>query len=167
MSASNKLIVSLAQNLDADKKNQARSNIGAVGAFTQQVQLGTHTVTNDEADSGVFDIQLSHHSAGLYILCITVQSGKDDGLNTDRYPMRISADLNHADGRSTVELETSALERIDNSGNWLANIASLLPNTVNASSIYLHLYFGRNKIPANSTINFIIKYYLLSETKPS
>ncbi len=30
MSASNKLIFSLAQNLDIDKRNQARKNIGAV-----------------------------------------------------------------------------------------------------------------------------------------
>lgn len=33
MSASNKLIFSLEQNLDTDEKNQARKNIGAVGCF--------------------------------------------------------------------------------------------------------------------------------------
>jgi len=35
MSASNKLIFSLAQNLDIDEKNRVRENLGAVRCFMQ------------------------------------------------------------------------------------------------------------------------------------
>jgi hypothetical protein len=48
MSASNKLIFSLAQNLDIDEKNQARKNIGAVGSFQQSTQTETVTLSNDQ-----------------------------------------------------------------------------------------------------------------------
>jgi hypothetical protein len=48
MSASNKLIFSLAQNLDIDEKNQACKNIGAVGSFQQSTQTETVTLSNEQ-----------------------------------------------------------------------------------------------------------------------
>lgn len=168
MSASNKLIFSLAQNLDIDEKNQARKNIGAVGCFGQSYQTATHTITNDEAQHGGFDVTLTHNSPGRYLLKINVYSGTNDGLQSDRYPLRLSAIQNYSGGgQSSVELGTTALERLDSPGPWYANATMILPNTFNATSIVLHLYFGMHKIPANAVLTVTIDYHLLSETDPS
>lgn len=168
MASCNKLIFSLTQNLDINEKNQARNNIGAVGCFDQAYQTVTHTITNDEAQNGGFDITLSHNSPGRYLLKINVYSGPNDGLQSDRYGLRLSAIQNYSGGgQSAVEMSTTALERLDSPGPWYANVTALLPNTFNATSIVLHLYFGTHKVPANAVITVSIDYHLLSETDPS
>lgn len=58
MSASNKLIFSLAQNLDIDEKNQARKNIGAVGCGVLAVFATAEKAT---------DIIVGTEYAGSYV----------------------------------------------------------------------------------------------------
>jgi len=169
MSASNKLIFSLAQNLDIDEKNQARKNIGAVGCFGHPFQTVTHTVTNDESQQGSFDITLSNKAKGRYFLRLSMYSGDNDGLQSDRYPFRITSYINLEGGGQLVsELASSSLDRLDSPGTWYSIFTALLDNTSGtATSIVLHFYFGTHKIQANTTITTTIFYHLVSETEPS
>lgn len=169
MSASNKLIFSLEQNLDIDEKNQARKNIGAVGLFRHNAQSATHTVTNDEAQAGTIEIPLDHFVRGVYLLDVQLYAGSGEGLSNTRIPLRVCFNYHFEGGGHSSSLEhTGALEQIDNTGPWYYGDSIRLHTDLGTlTGIDLEVYWGPWKIQAGKNIDVSISYVLLSETDPS
>jgi hypothetical protein len=168
MSASNKIIFSLAQNLNINEKNQARKNIGAVGFFWDNTQSVSHVVTNDEAQVGTIKIPLQHYDSGVYLLDVRLYAGSGSNLGNTRIPLRVRFEYKFDGGSHSSSLEhTGALEQIDNDGPWYyGDTIRLRTNLGTLTGIDLEVYWGPWKIQANTSIDVTISYVLLSETEP-
>ena len=166
MSASNKLIFSLEQNLDIDEKNQARNNIGAVGAFRQTVQTETVTLSNDQAQNGVIEVATKFNS-GHYIMNVELYIATGSNVSDSRVPVRLTFSYNNG-GSTNDTMWTSALERFNNSAPWYAGLtmadAYVGPML---TSRKLRINWEPWKIQAGVSIQVTISYLLISETEPS
>ena len=166
MSASNKLIFSLEQNLDIDEKNRARNNIGAVGAFRQQIQSENITLTNDQAQAGHIAVPLTHHNLGAYLLNVELYAATGSNISDQRVPIRL--ELRYNNGSSSSVMWTSALERFNSNAPWYAGLSILDNSGINPlTSLELIVKWEPGKIQTGVTLGLTIEYTLLSETEPS
>lgn len=166
MSASNKLIFSLEQNLDIDEKNQARKNIGAVAAISQSIQSENITLTNDQAQAGHIVVPLTHHNLGAYLLNVELYAATGSNISDQRVPIRL--ELRYNGGSSSSVMWTSALEKFNNSAPWYAGLSILDNSGINPlTSLELIVKWEPWKIQTGVTIGLTVEYILLSETEPS
>ena len=166
MSASNKLIFSLAQNLDIDEKNQARNNIGAVGAFRQSVQTETVTLSSDQAQNGVIEVATKFDS-GHYIMNVELYIATGSNVSDSRVPVRLTFVYNNV-GPTDDTMWTSALEQFNNNAPWYAGLtmADAYVGPI-LTSRKLRINWEPSKIQAGVSIQVTISYLLISETEPS
>ena len=166
MSASNKLIFSLAQNLDIDEKNRARNNIGAVAAIRQSIQSENITLTNDQAQAGQIAVPLTHHNLGAYLLNVELYAATSSNISDQRVPIRL--ELRYNNGSSSSVMWTSAIERFNSNAPWYAGLSILDNSGINPlTSLELIVKWEPWKIQTGVTLGLTIEYTLLSETEPS
>lgn len=166
MSASNKLIFSLEQNLDINEKNRARKNIGAVAAIRQVTQDESITLTNDQAQRGRIEVPLDNHDIGTYLLNVELYATTSSSISDQRVPIRLYFQYSNALASATEW--TSALERLNSNSPWYAGLSMLPSSTITQHTVKnLVVYWEPLKIQAGVTIRLTIEYILLSETEPS
>lgn len=113
MSASNKLIFSLAQTLTDDEKSQACKNIGAARTAYYPSLTGSHQITQTEAQNGVIKFGLTMPNAlknnCLVLFQVEIDVPTSANLGQNSYPVLVELRLTDADSGTAHETMASGV----------------------------------------------------------
>lgn len=120
MSASNKLIFSLAQNLTADEQNRACKNIGAIRGYTITPVSGSHQISQSEASSGGMSFNAMFSGVGGIVLYdVGIEVPPSANLGQNMYPVIITLDLTfEGGGTAALKVATGVLCRTSQNASW-------------------------------------------------
>lgn len=162
MSASNKLIFSLKQNLTDDEKSQACKNIGAIRGYTIATVSGSHQISSSEAQSGTMTFNaLFTGVKGVVLYDVGIEVPPSANLGQNIYPIVITLNITREGGGTSAEkVATGVLCRTSNGQNWClyANFAYdfdvvAMPIT----NLMIQIDWGEWVIPQSTEIVYSIR----------
>ena len=168
MSASNKLIFSLAQNLTDAEKYQGRTNLGTFGMYDIVEAEQSQTVGGGSVNLP-YTVGSSLHK-GVYLLNIDLSVTPDGLVPTDKaVPCVIFVDMNRAGGGVTgLKRFTGALTRIESSGGYELGMSVMLPVDIdNALSFRFNCEFEIGKLPQGTVVKFNAEGVLIGNVEPT
>jgi hypothetical protein len=168
MSASNKLIFSLAQNLTDSEKYQGRTNLGTFGMYDIAEAEQSQTVGGGSVNLQ-YTVGSSLHN-GVYLLNIDLSVSPDGLVPTDKaVPCVIFVDMNRSGGGVTpISRFTGALTRIESSGGYELGMSVMLPVDVdNALSFRFNCEFEIGKLPQGTVVKFNAEGVLIGNVEPT
>ncbi len=120
MSASNKLIFSLAQNLDIDEKNQACKNIGAIRGYNVNTITGSHQISQSEAQTGTMTFSVFNSGIkGVMLYNVGIEVPASANLSQNVYPVQVKLNFTfEGGGTSYATVATGVLCRTGNDRAW-------------------------------------------------
>ena len=162
MSASNKLIFSLAQNLTADEQNRACKNIGAIRGYTITPVSGSHQISNSEAQSGTMTFNaLFSGIKGVVFYDVGIEVPSSANLGQNMYPVIVQLNLTfEGGGTSSFKVATGVLCRTGQNQNWClyANFAyDFDVHNQTLTNVMIQVDWGEWVIPQSTEIIYTIR----------
>lgn len=156
MSASNKLIFSLAQNLTDSEKYQGRANIGALSKYRILPVTLNHTVTQQEAASGQFSFSVNATQAGLYLLSLHLYVSPDGTKpNENLVPLLLDVTRHSSSGGSgSLSNYATTLTRLEQNGPHSCRVDIFQNVYEQLSSLEFVVNSEPYKIPQNTPVKF-------------
>lgn len=162
MSASNKLIFSLEQNLTTDEQNRACKNIGAIRDYTIATVTGSHQISNSEAQSGTMTFNaLFTGVKGVVLFNVGIEVPTTANLGQNIYPVILKLNFTfEGGGTSYATVATGVLCRTSNSRPWdlYANFTydfDIHSQTI--AALTLEVDWGELVIPQSTEIIYTIR----------
>lgn len=120
MSASNKLIFSLEQNLTTDEQNRACKNIGAIRGYNITTTTGSHQISQSEASSGTMTFSVfTDGIKGVVLYDVGIEVPTSANLGQNIYPVQVKLNFTFEGGNTAyATVATGILCRTGNSRPW-------------------------------------------------
>ena len=168
MSASNKLIFSLAQNLTDAEKYQGRTNLGTFGMYDITEAEQSQTVGGVSINLA-YTVGSSLHK-GVYLLNINLSVSPGGLVPTDKaVPCVIFVDENRPGGGVSANTRfTGALTRIESSGGYELGMTAMLPVVHSDSlSFRFNCEFEIGKLPQGTVVKFNAEGVFIGNIEPT
>lgn len=162
MSASNKLIFSLAQNLTDDEKSRACKNIGAIRSFAMNTITGSHQLTQGEASTGTVNFSVFWTGiSGVILYDVGIEVPETANLGQNTYPVIVKLNFTfEGGGTAYATVATGVLCRTGSNRPWdcYVNFAyDYDQHNRPITALKLSVEWGEWVIPQNTEIIYTVR----------